>query len=83
MQSGPYCKSPLFQVSIYPSVFESLDFSVKKPPSHWRKVKKHITSVGVGKEFKGYVNVYDRQITDKLLTKYGGEWSSELLLLLL
>lgn len=83
LQSGPYCKSPLFQVSIYPSVFESLDFSVKKPPSHWRKVKKHITSVGVGKEFKGYVNVYDRQITDKLLTKYGGEWSSELLLLLL
>lgn len=40
LQSGPYCKSPLFQVSIYPSVFKSLDFSVKKPPSHWRKVKK-------------------------------------------
>lgn len=72
-----------FRLSIYPSVIESLDFSVKKPPSHWRKVKKHITSVGVGKELKGYVNIYDRQITDKLLTEYGGEWSSELILLLL
>lgn len=72
-----------FRLSIYPSVIESLDFSVKKPPSHWRKVKKHITSVGVGKELKGYVNIYDRQITDKLLTEYGGEWSSELVLLLL